>query len=597
MTGNVAAASSSTSTPRFDRKYYFPHGWEACLEEFLKLFHRYGYIYKPLAGGSWLSANEKWQLSDTEILKAIACVHSRFYLGCRSGRATKFAVLDIDANSQYHNSKGLKQIQQALGKAGIKKTVLYRSSHSGGWHLYLFFEELISCRDLRKQLVTLFQLSDISIEKGTLEIFPSPGEGSVGHGLRLPLQPGWAWLDNESLEIIHDRSQMLPTEALELFIDDFSAEANSHHDFHQLKRNVEDLVANKERITARTNNAPLSGQLVPLRRNLSGQVPSLVDQVATVFGALPPGIDVAVWLKGRDYYLEGLTGPSQRADAIFSLSHYLFYGDPQREIPALGYGCEQERRWAIEEILLSRHNGQSKEISYNRGDALQQVERAASWVPAHKRNEEHKPYQNKVPISWVRNNSKRARDARERIRQTIEELSTLSQKFSLRQLRLAAKCSMDTLYKNRDLWEAIQTENPDHFVSDPDEYNAVFGAASSESKPQDTAPETVTPPGLLAARRIAYELQRRQQRSRMFIEKEKRVASEEISTVWRQSVAANIPEIFDLLHQSDLKRLLVFLAWRRGTSPDYESELWINGKISLVRAALESKLTFPPWIA
>ncbi len=41
------------------------------------------------------------------------------------------------------------------------------------------------------------------------------------------------------------------------------------------------------------------------------------------------------WYKGRLYHLNGLTGPSQRAEAIECLGHYLFYGDPSRDLPAL----------------------------------------------------------------------------------------------------------------------------------------------------------------------------------------------------------------------------------------------------------------------
>jgi hypothetical protein len=84
--------------PKFARQNYFPSGWEGCISQFLDLFHRYGYIYKPLTGGAWASSNEKWKLSDSEILKAIACVHPKFYLGTRSGRSSRFAVLDIDSS-------------------------------------------------------------------------------------------------------------------------------------------------------------------------------------------------------------------------------------------------------------------------------------------------------------------------------------------------------------------------------------------------------------------------------------------------------------------------------------------------------------------
>ncbi len=151
---------------RFARQDYFPPGWQDCMRQFLGLFHRYGYIYKSLEGGSWYSSNEKWKLPDSEILKAIACVHPRFFIGCRAGRSTRFAVLDIDQSSQYHNQESLNKLLEVLSLAGLGRSSLYRSSYSGGWHLYLFFDELISSIDLRRVLVRILSLSGFKIEKG-----------------------------------------------------------------------------------------------------------------------------------------------------------------------------------------------------------------------------------------------------------------------------------------------------------------------------------------------------------------------------------------------------------------------------------------------
>ncbi|MDQ5967650.1 MAG: hypothetical protein QG625_3807, partial [Cyanobacteriota bacterium erpe_2018_sw_39hr_WHONDRS-SW48-000098_B_bin.30] len=72
-------------------------------EKFLSLFHRFGYIYKPFGSRGWLSADERWKLTDTEILKAIACVHPKYLLGTRAAKASYYAVIDIDAGSKYHN--------------------------------------------------------------------------------------------------------------------------------------------------------------------------------------------------------------------------------------------------------------------------------------------------------------------------------------------------------------------------------------------------------------------------------------------------------------------------------------------------------------
>ena len=98
-------------------------------------------------------------------------MHPKYLVGCRSGRASKFAVIDIDAGSKYHNASSLKKICSLLEKAGILETNLYRSSESGGWHLYIFFDAPISSKDLRNQLFQLFRLHEFEIAKGRSRYF------------------------------------------------------------------------------------------------------------------------------------------------------------------------------------------------------------------------------------------------------------------------------------------------------------------------------------------------------------------------------------------------------------------------------------------
>ncbi|MBX9667951.1 MAG: hypothetical protein K2X93_10050 [Candidatus Obscuribacterales bacterium] len=59
----------------------------------------------------------------------------------------------------------------------------------------------------------LLTLNDFQLSKGQLELFPHRGdEGSLGLGLRLPLQPGFAWLDKETLEVKHERHDLTATQ-------------------------------------------------------------------------------------------------------------------------------------------------------------------------------------------------------------------------------------------------------------------------------------------------------------------------------------------------------------------------------------------------
>lgn len=590
MTGSsLALRAQPEKSNRFARENYFPLGWQTCVAQFVSLFHRYGYIYKPLSGGSWFSANEKWKLPDSEILKAIACVHPKFFLGCRAGKSSRFAVLDIDQKSQYHNKRAIDKLLQVLSDAGLSRSSLYRSSYSGGWHLYLFFEEAVNSADLRKQIIKLLTLHDLQIAKGQLEVFPHPGsDESLGLGLRLPLQPGFAWLDKKTLEVEHERSELNATKAMELFIDALDGDANSYAAFRQLKTHVQDLEQRKAAAEFQ-GRGEASGNVVPLRKTKEPSAQSeFTDVVRAVFQKLPPGIIVDNWYKGRLYHLNGLTGPSQRAESIECLGHYLFYGDPSRDLPALGYGYEQEREWAIREFLNIRHNGQSEEINRGRGDALAQVERAANWRPPSKQSNEPNKYRSQRPISWVRENANRKSNARERISDALASVKKLQRAFTTVELQEAAGCSRETLYKHADIWRKDYDDLADGFFAIcTDEYNGVEGAGSPETMPPSPPSFQEMPLGRLAARRIAYEISMRDARERRRVRKAAVSSEEALEENWRAKVTA-LTET-EPAHQSmqQLKTVLVVLVGYLGNAPNYECQQFIQVKIAALRAILK----------
>lgn len=594
--------SIDSGAQKFSREKHFPQEWLAIAGEVLQLFHRYSYIYKPHSGSQWLSAEENWKLTDTEILKAFACAHPKFLLGCRAGRASRFAVLDIDAGSKYHNNRGLHSLLELLKQAGMKNTVLYRSSLSGGWHLYIFFDEPISSRDLRQQLLQLLQLNGFEINKGTLEVFPHPGEGSSGQGLRLPLQPGWAWLDKQSLEVLYERADLTPVKALEFFVDDMTAESNSHHDFHQLKETVKRFVDTREAVSvAMTPPRKTSDNVISIHR------PPAIDRspdlaaVQTTFQSTPTGIIPNVWVKGRDYFNRGLTGPSQRADAIYCLGHYLFYGDPSRSLPPLGYGYEYERTCAIKQILAVKHHGLSKDINRGRPEALNQVERAANWRPGGKRTSATVRYEPKRPISWVRENANRKIDARSRIRDALTTLRKRGRSFTTVDLQEAAKCSRRTLYVHADIWRSDYEDlAAGFFAICTDEYNVVEGAGGRETLPPPSPVEKIEPPGLLAARRIAYEISMRAQRERKEQERAVIQAQDASEIKWQAEVLSLIEKDPSELLLPELRALLAVSMALRARAPNEDGQTLVQKVIDrtwdcLSKAAENgSRLLHPP---
>jgi len=482
--------------------------------QFLSLFHRFGYIYKPFGKTGWLSANEEWQLTDSEILKAIACVHPKYFIGTRPSRATRFAVIDIDAGSRYHSPAAVKKITSLLETAGLPGSVIYQSSDSGGLHIYIFFDEPISCRDLHKQLFQLFKLQSFEIAKGTLEIFPHPGHNSMGQGLRLPMQPGFAWLNHDNLTVIQERIGMAPLEALRTFLRDIECTSNSRHQFHKFRAYIEKMSVRKQEIEERETFAFRPGEVIPIRNYVkapsSDEAQSLVR---SVFQKIPPGIIPDNWAKGRHYYLNGLTGPNQRAEAIFCLGHYLFYGDPSRGLEPLGYGYESERKWAVEAILKTKHHGYSKDISNGRGDAIAQVDRATNWVPPHRRGVEATKYVPQVPVVFAKANAKRAMAAREKIAAAVKDFEQSHQTFSMRDLWERTGCGTSTLQRHADLWKPVQQRLfQARFASDPGVYNAGVGGVSEKTTPSSLDSKKEMPGGRLAARRIVDEIKMRAER-------------------------------------------------------------------------------------
>ncbi len=579
----------SRSPARFSRQKHYPSQAKEAIEMFLSLFHRYGYIYRQYESGGWISANEEWKLTDSEILKAVAGVHPRYFLGCRAGKASKFAVIDIDKGSKYHNLAGIKKLCSVLEKAGILETNLYQSSESGGWHLYIFFDAPVSSKDLRNQLFQLFKMHDFEIAKGTLEIFPHPGERSLGQGLRLPLQRGFAWLNPDSLVVRDERDDLSPYEALSMFVQDMTCSVNPYRSFHQMKAYVEKMACSKEVLVARTGSAnpgvPRLAEVVPIRPveklECSEEVLSIVRGV---FRKLPPGINAEVWLKGREYYSRGLTGPSQRADAIFSLSHYLFYGDPEQLIAPLGYGYESERKWVIEEILKTRHHGQSDDISSGRSDCFKQIERASAWVPPHRRGKEPVKYEAKIPASWAKNNSKRAGLACRRIKAAVEDFEEGNQPFSTRDLAIKSGVSRQTLYKHHELWKKAQenlqkSQGNGSLETGPHKYNAGVGVASSKSNSPHTSDQKGIPLGLLAARRIAYEIRMREEKRKRSVRRASILTRKADENDWRDRVALLIEKISLVSSQQELRSLVVLANHLNMIAPTAEDFEFIQQQI------------------
>ncbi|MBD0336992.1 MAG: hypothetical protein ICV62_16005 [Cyanobacteria bacterium Co-bin13] len=127
----------------------------------------------------------------------------------RFDNKTSYALLDIDALSQYLDQ--LPTIRAALETIGIVRTVLLRSSWSGGLHLYIPLPAPVSTFDLACALRQCLESQGFEVKDGQLEIFPNTkafgefwkGKFTEYKAHRLPLQPGsGSCLLNDNLQPI-----------------------------------------------------------------------------------------------------------------------------------------------------------------------------------------------------------------------------------------------------------------------------------------------------------------------------------------------------------------------------------------------------------
>lgn len=306
-------------------------------QAFLSLFpRRDAFIWKTYDQERWQKATGP--LLDAQILGVVSDEGRGLFRGCYWSHKIRHAVLDLDIESKYHNAADLQKLQAHLSAVGLY-AISYRSSDSGGWHLYLPFDEWAESDEVNQTLKTWLKSLGYEIASGQLEIFPS------GNALRLPLQKGFAWLAQDG-SIKVRREEIREDEALASFLQDFEENARS---WQQSKTLIESQI-----------------QSAGSRAGAGVQEHEKVISLAGFDDLFRKGKIQEKWDKGRDYWLHGLTGKNQRHDAIQAVGHYLWYGDPSENVPAYpGRRHNETRARLIEAWLRKKHNGLCNHI--NRG--------------------------------------------------------------------------------------------------------------------------------------------------------------------------------------------------------------------------------------
>jgi hypothetical protein len=409
-------------------------------QKFLTLYpNRHRSITKPRGCKDWTTLSRHYLLPDDQILKAVAAKESGFW-GCRWGDETRFAVLDIDAGSQYHNELSLVRLRQVLACVGFNRPKIYQSSDSEGWHVYLFMDQWANSQRVQEALKTWLSAQAFEIRTGQLEIFPS------NNGLRFPLQTGFAWCDDHG-KLVIKRGELATDEALSRFIDDLETSA---HNWELCKTLIETQLRAIEE--TKTNDAQDATQ-------------EAEDGFSELFSNTP--VLLEVYDKGREYWKTGLTAPNQRHEAILSLGHYLWYGDEREGLAALpGPRRAEQRRRIITEWFERSHNGFCAAI--NRGDwasVEQDIRRACYWTARAPQKRDYQPYpltdrlldrlvqlKNLTVEDLKEANDKREDEARAKIRRAVDHCLAQGMQISRKTLEKLTGCSPNTLRKHGDLW-------------------------------------------------------------------------------------------------------------------------------------------------
>jgi len=418
---------------------------EAVARVFLSLYsHRQAFIWKAIGDENWRKSTS--QLRDHQIMGVISDSGRGLFRGCYFGELTRFAVLDVDQRSKYHNPAELNELTGKLAAVGLTATP-YQSSDSGGWHLYLFLDDWADSEEVSQTLRKWLKLEGYEIKGGVLEVFPS------GCALRLPLQPGFAWLDSEG-KVICRREEINETEAVASFLTDLESNGCS-------------WASAKSRIDSRIEAHRGAG---------AGSAPEHKKALDL------EGFE-GLWSDGRNqerieearYYLDnGLQQNGQRHDAIYAIEHLLWYGDPDRGIPKMaGTQNDRKREQFLREWLEANHNGKCRHVNRGAWRLLEgHIRRACEWRPPdYQPGFERTPYAitersteamvgltKKTGHLWTpedlaRANQKREKEARARIREAAIWIVENGASRTISEIARIAQASRDTVKKHIDLLE------------------------------------------------------------------------------------------------------------------------------------------------
>lgn len=416
-------------------------------EHFCSIFPRRDQFIWKVPGQSWKKANGP--LLDHQILGVVSDEGRGLFRGCYWSHKTRHAVLDIDVESKYHQADELQKLQEKLAAVGLSGTP-YQSSDSGGWHLYLFFDDWEDSSQVEQTLKSWLKAEKYSIACGQLEVFPS------GNALRLPLQQGFGWLAPDG-NLVRRREEIKADEALASFLLDFE---NNKRNWSEAKSLIESQLSSAGGAAGAGDQGHEEAIDTEGFDGLwnSGQIPERMEEA-------------------RRYLDNGLTEDGSRHAAVFSIQHLLWFGDRARGVPRLpGAHNDEKRRRFIKEWLEKNHNGRSWNINRGNWRVLDgHIRRAAEWRRHdHQQATEYVPYMVTeraadalialtrktgylfTPEDLEKANQKREEEAREKIAEAVQLFVRQGRKLTIKGLARVSGCARDTVRKHWDIHQIHQ---------------------------------------------------------------------------------------------------------------------------------------------
>lgn len=396
------------------------------------------YIQKLPDQERW--SQKKGVLRDYQILGVIEDGGRGLWRGCYWGEYTKHAVLDIDAGGQYHDQISLAGLKGLLVDIGLRAAA-YQSSASKGWHVYIPFTEWVPSKEVEHTLKQYLKSQGYELKGGELEVFPT------GNALRLPLQPGFAWL-NEQGQVETRREEIERDEALRRFLTDLKTKEKN---WSEAKFLIDTELARQRKAQEAKHKEAISTEGFEKLYDERGKIQE-------------------VWELGRDLWDTGLQEKGQRHDGVLAVGHYLWYGDPENSVPDYaGTKSDRVRAKLIEAWLEKKHNGKCRHINEGRWDVVrEQIARATVWrekseavvreaYPLTERLLERllEVYRKTGQLWTVERleaaNNEREREARERIREAVIWLLENDGTLTISDIARVAGASRNTVKKNIDL--------------------------------------------------------------------------------------------------------------------------------------------------